>query len=267
MRGVIFWQTLRHHWRQALYWGGGIGLLGIYILLALPNVDMLEQYAQLMETMPPLVLQAFGATDAAQLATPEGFIGFGYFSYMMLIMGAYAVGAGLNVTAVEEDRGILDVLLSAPISRTQLMIEKILAYRVIILLIILVSFGFLAAGAVFSIPMDMGKLFAGSLNMLPASLTVLGFTVFVGAWVRVRTTALAISAGFVVVGYFFDFIGRAASESVINVLTKISYYSYYGGGQFMSTGVVWGNVAILIAVGLILFVAGVAVFQRRDIGL
>jgi len=30
---------------------------------------------------------------------------------------------------------------------------------------------------------------------------------------------------------------------------------------------VWGNVAILIAVGLILFVAGVAVFQRRDIGL
>ncbi len=267
MRGVIFAQTLRRNWLQALGWGLGIGMLGLFILAMLPNVEMIEQYQRLMAALPPAVLAAFGMSDISQLASAEGFIGFAYFSYVMMLVSAYAVVLGMNVTAVEEDRGILDVLMSAPVSRAQLMIEKFLAYLLLMVITILLTFGGFVIGSAFSVPVDLGLLFTGTLNMIPAALTVFGFTVLMGALLRTRTTALAVSVGFVVVSYFIEFIGSAASDTAAAALRLVSYYNYYGGGDYMTTGIQWGNVLLLIVVGVGLFSGGVFLFQRRDIGL
>ena len=267
MRGVIFAQTLRRNWLQILYWGLGIGMFGATILAMLPNMDMIEQYQRLFASLPPAVLAAFGMTDISQMATPEGFICFAYFSYMMMVISAYAIIAGLNGTAVEEDRGILDMLLSAPVSRTQLVIEKCLAYMLILSLIIIVSYSGFLVGSLVSVPLDMGVLFAGSLNMLPGALTVFGFTVFAGALLRTRAMALAVAGGFVVVSYFIEFIGAAASNTAAAGLRVISYYSYYGGGSFATNGFQWGNMTLLVVAGVVLFFGGMFLFQRRDIGL
>lgn len=268
MPGVIFIHTLRRNWRQIIYWGVGIALLGMYILMVVPDVDMLQQYADLMEAMPPLFVQAFGIDDAAEIATPEGFIAFSYFSYIMLVMAAYGVMAGMNVTANEEDRGIMDVLLSTPVVRWRVVLEKLLAYLVIITGIIGVSFLGLWLGTVITpaLGLDVGKLLAGSFNLLPATFTVLAFTVLVGALMRSRSVALALAAIFVVAAYFIDFIGNAASETAAAALRVISFYSYYGGGDVMQTGLVWSNIAVLVAAGIVMTAAGVWFFQRRDIG-
>ncbi len=53
MTGVVFTDTLRRNWRTGLYWTIGIALLGVYIIAVIPNVDMLNQYATLVQTMPP----------------------------------------------------------------------------------------------------------------------------------------------------------------------------------------------------------------------
>src|SRR3954466_12868953 len=103
MTGVVFMNTLRRNWLNGLYWAIGIALLGVYIIVVVPNVDMLKQYADLVKTMPPLLLQAFGASASADITTPAGFLGFGFFSYILLVIAAYSVVAGLNVTANEED--------------------------------------------------------------------------------------------------------------------------------------------------------------------
>ncbi len=268
MPGIIFAQTLRRNWRQAIYWGAGIALLGMYVIILVPNVDMLQQYAQLMESIPPLLIQAFGVSDVSEVATPEGFIAFGYFSYIMLVMATYGVMAGMNVTANEEDRGIMDVLLSTPVVRWRVVLEKLLAYLLIITGIVAVSFVGLWIGTLATpgLGLDAGKLLIGSLNLLPATFTVLAFTIFVGALMRSRGTALALAAIFVVGAYFIDFLGNAASETSAAALRAISFYSYYGGGDIMKTGLNWGNIAVLVAAGIVLVAAGVLLFQRRDIG-
>src|SRR5664279_6230367 len=124
MTGVVFMHTLRRNWLTGLYWAIGIAILGAYIIVVIPNVDMLKQYADLVKTLPPLMLQLFGANNAAEIATPAGFLDFGFFSYTLLVMGAYAVVVGLNVTANEEDRGIMDITLSLPIPRWRLVLER-----------------------------------------------------------------------------------------------------------------------------------------------
>ena len=57
MTGVVFMHTLRRNWLTGLYWAIGIAILGAYIIVVIPNVDMLKQYADLVKTLPPLMLQ------------------------------------------------------------------------------------------------------------------------------------------------------------------------------------------------------------------
>ena len=127
MSGTIFMETLRHNWRIALYWGLGIGGYAVLIILLIPSVDVLKQYADLVANMPAGMLKMFGAADASSLGTPEGFLGFGFFTYTVLMLAVYAVVAGLGVTANEEDQGILDVVLSLPVPRWRIIVERLAA--------------------------------------------------------------------------------------------------------------------------------------------
>ncbi len=268
MTGVVFRNTLNRNWRTGLYWGIGIALLGIYAILIIPNVDMLNSYAQLVQTMPPLLLQAFGVDDISSMTTPDGFLGFAFFSYALLILAAYAVIAGLNITANEEDRGIMDITLSLPIPRWRLVLERFLAYTVIVVAILALSFLGMWGATLTSntLQFDVGRMALGILNMMPSVLLMLAFTALAGTVMRSRSGAAALAAGFVIVSYFIDFLGKAASESAAGSLRLISFFNYYNGSDIMTTGLNAGNFALLSVVMVVFAVGALWFFQRRDVG-
>lgn len=268
MTGIIFRHTLRRNWLNGLYWAIGIALLGGYIIAVIPNVDMLKQYADLIKTMPPLLLQAFGMDASANIATPAGFLGFGFFGYVLLVLAAYGVIAGLNVTANEEDRGIMDVTLSLPIPRWRLVVERILAYTLLLVLILLITFLTMCGiKQTSTVEIDMGLMAQGIFNLLPSTLLVFAFTVFAGTVLRSRGAAAAVASGFVIVSYFIDFIGKAASDTAAASARVLSFYAYYNGGDVMSKGLDWGSVVLLTVVALALTAASLWCFERRDIGI
>lgn len=269
MTGTIFMNTLRRNWRSALYWGISIALLGLYVIVVIPDIDVLQQYAGLINNMPPVLLNALGISDTTQVATPEGFLAIGFFGYIMLVLAAYGVIAGLNVTANDEDRGTLDLVLSLPIPRWRVVLERFLAFALIIVFMLALTAVSMALVAQTNsgVQFDSGKIIVGVVNMLPGSLTVLAFTTFAGALVRSRSTAAAVAAGFVVLSYFIDFIGNAASETAAAALRVLSFFRYYDGGHIMSTGLQWGNVLVLVVASAVLIVGSLWFFQHRDIGL
>lgn len=267
MAGVVFQETLRRHWRQMIYWGVGLGLLGFYVLVVIKDVDMLEQYAALAERMPPALLQMFGMGDAASLATPEGFMSFGFFGYTLLVLAVYAVMAGLNVTANEEEDGSLDSLLAQPVPRWRVMVEKLLAYAVTSAGILAVSFLFLAVGTQFSeIPVSLGRMLEGSVNMLPSIWLMIAFTAFVAVVFRRRSTAVMVASVFIVASYFIDFLGEAATGSLADALRTVSFFSYYNPTAVMVSGLDVGSMALLLAVTAALVGGALWFFQRRDVG-
>lgn len=270
MSGAIFTETLRRNWRQILYWGISLALLGWMIAAIVQDVDMLKQYEQIAQNFPPVLLQMFGAEDAATLATPEGFITYGFFGYTLLILAVYAVIAGLGVTASEEDAGILDVVLSLPVPRWRVVLEKLAAYMLIMVAIIAVSFLGLLVGVQMSPVMaevNLGRLAEGILNMMPSSLLMIAFTTFVAAIVRRKGTATGIAAAFIVVSYFLDFLGKAASESALGNVRAISFFTYYDPQGVLVNGLNVGSVALLLVVTALLVAGSVWAFQRRDVGL
>jgi len=267
MAGEFFKETVRRYWRQAVYWGVGIGLLGLYVMVIIRDVDMLKQYAELVATMPPALLQAFGIADAAAMATPEGFINFGFYSYSLLILAVFAVMVGMSVTANEEDDGVLDVVLSLPVPRWRVVVEKFLAFALIAAAITVIAFGGLLLGMQMSeIKVDVGRLVLSTLNLVPSLLLMIALTVFCGAIFHRRTTALAAAAVVIVASYFINFLGASATGSAADALRAVSFFAYYDSEAVMRSGLNAGNIALLLAATAALVAGAVWAFQRRDIG-
>lgn len=269
MSGSVFMETLRRHWRQALYWALGLGSYAFLMAWFVRDADVLKQYGDLVQsgTMKSL-LQALGMGDAASLATPEGFIGYGFFTYALLILTVYAVMNGLNITANEEDQGIMDVLISLPLPRWRIVAEKFAVYTLGTIIIALVSFLGLWIGTATSpiMKIDAGKLLVGCLNVIPGTLLVLAFTALIATVVRRKGTATAIAAVFVVGSFLVNIIANAASGSTIAALNNLSLFYYYDGTGVLVRGLAWGNVIVLVVVAVVGFVGSLWAFQRRDVG-
>lgn len=267
MNGVIFRETLRRSWKGMLYWGIGLGLLGLITMLVIPNVDALKQITALMESLPPALIKAMGMEDASQLATPEGFLSGAYFGRVIIVMAIYAVITGLNVTANDEDQGILDVVLSLPLPRRQIILEKFVAYGLMATGIVLLGFvGVYLGGVSTGIGVDTGKLILGNLNLVPSTLLMIAFTMFAGTYFRTKATATAVAALFVISSYMIDVIGGVASGTVIAQLRVISFFSYLDNAHVMQAGPNGAYVVLLLGVTVVLVAASVWSFQRRDVG-
>lgn len=262
----IFNESLRRGWQGMIFWSIGLGLLGLVIMIVIPNIAILKQFENIMTTMPALV-KALGMDDAAQMATPEGFVSAGYFGRVILILAVYAVVTGMNITANEEDAGIMDVLLSLPVPRWRIILEKFAAY--VLMSIVVVFFGFVGlylGGLASAIHLDMGKLIVSTINVLPSLFLMMAFTMWAGTLFRHKNQATAAAAIFIIGSYIVDFAGSAASESPIARLRIISFFSYYDNAHVMQTGLNGGSVVLLLGISVILVAASIWCFQRRDIG-
>jgi ABC-2 type transport system permease protein len=268
MTGVVFTETLRRHWRQALFWGLGLGFLIFVQVAALPSVDALQQMTELLDTMPPVMLQMFGMGDTAYFATPEGYIATRSFGLLLLLVSIYAIAAGLNVTANDEERGIMDSVLSLPIARWQLVLEKLLAYMLMSVLVVVVILVLTLVGIALtpSFAVDTGKIVLGSINVLPGMWLMLAFTAFAGALMRRKGLATALAVIFLVGSYFIDTLGRDATTSILNSLRVVSFHSYYDAIGVIRNGFNVGNVVLLLVVAIMLIALSLFSYERRDIG-
>ncbi len=266
MSGVIFWETLRRSWRGMLMLGGSMAAMGLYIVLILNDPAMVDIFQTKLGAMQP-ILNLMGGGDAAFMATPEGMINYGYFSWMILILAGYALWVGMSVTSAEEDRGIMDSLLAVPVARWQVVVEKLAAYTLVMAVAVLIGhLGLvipLGASKVFS-GVSTARLLESSINMLPTAVLVMAFSAWIAVVVRRRNTAMIIAVAFLVASYFVDFIGRSVPE--VDGLRRVSVFAYYDSVEVMKNGLLWGNLAVIIGVGALLAAGTVLLFRRRDVG-
>ena len=268
MSGIIIRNTLRTSWKQVLYWGIGLGILGVYIVFIASNSDIIQGYADLFEAMPPALLQAFGASSLDLLRSTEGWVVSILVSELALFLSVYATMAGLNIAANEEQSGIMDVVLALPISRNMFLLEKWLAYAILSLGIVLVSALLPVMTAIgLGIDADIGVIFGGILNVYPGVLIVTTVTMLLTVIFRRRIAAIAGVAVFVIGSYAFNIIGGAASGAIADLMLELSYFTHVSGealvnGAYEATGTLGLLVAAVLG-----FALSARLFSQRDIGL
>lgn len=270
MTGVLFIEQLKQGWRQILYWGLGLSLLTFYITAIIEDPEIISQYSVVLQSFPPAMLSAFGLSDAALLTTAEGFIAFAGFTYGGLALAVFGVLAGLNITANDEDSGMMNIILSLPTPRWQVIIERFLAYSVIVCCIVTLLFvGILVGATVFSIDLNIMTMLLGSINLIPATLTIMAITTLIGSIFSNKLIVTSLSAGFVMVSYVLNIIAGAVNTTELPIaewIGRVSVFKYLDSESVvLNQALNIGNISLLLGLTVIAIIISLYAFENRDI--
>lgn len=268
MTGKVFWETLRGGWRTALYGAVGLAFFGAYSVLLLPDTAGLQGFVKLMEAMPSEMMQAIGVDDPAMMATPEGFIGFAFFTYGAILLSVFAIFAGLSITANDEESGAMNMLLALPLPRWRVVVERAAAQVIFAFVIALGGWISLVAVRSFNTyaeSLEPLTLLKACMAFVPIILTIMALTAVLGALIRRRNIAGAVAGAFVAASYLMNTLGGMAGPGVGELMQKLSIYTYFDGPELARNGLDLGVFMVFSLIAAVLTAAAVGLFNRRDI--
>jgi ABC-2 type transport system permease protein len=258
-------QALRERRRGSLAWLLGLWALAAFELAIFPTFhDSGAKFGEMVQSYPDALKAFFAIGD--DMTSGPGFLGAELFSMMVpLVLIGLGIGHGAAALAGEEDRGTADLLLSLPISRSRVVLEKAAAGGAILA----------AAGVGLVAVLVVGGAIVG-LGVGPAALaTAVAASVLLGAAVSSvalavgcatgrRGLASGVAAAVAVAGYLVDSLGRIAPA--LHGWDRLTLFHYYAGTDVHRVGLQAGREGVLALVTVVLVGLAVVGARRRDIG-
>ncbi len=244
---------------------GYIVIIGILVGLLLPAFKTLNLQAYLSGTLGALTGSAQAAPRAPLFAVYMALELYGSF-FMLLFGGVLAYASGASISRNIED-GTLDLTLSRPVSRTRLYVEKwiamLLAGALIVGTALLAAFVctlFFPNAILHWTWFLLGNLDVGAMLFL-----VVGMGMLVSALTGNGRAGGGGAVMVVVIWYFCQTFGAAGDR--LSFLKYLGPYYYAPSSQVITTEQ-WSDpwkLLVPVAAGLLLGVAGLLYFRRRDI--
>lgn len=264
MLSNVFLKTLRDHRRSLLFWGIGLSLLAIMMAAFFPTIRDMPSIDQFMELLPAEMMALFGG-DFGDYSTPEGFLNgelFGFMYPLMLLI--FAVGFAGSTIAGEEQDGTLDLLLSHPVKRWRLVVEKYAAL-VVSLLGIAAFFwlALLAAGSVIDMGLNPLRLAAICFSGTLLAAVFGAMALAVGCARGKKTLALGVTGAIGFTSYIVN--GLAPLVDWLEPLRGLSPFYYYKAADPLSNGLDIGHAAVLVGMALVFLAIAVFAFRKRDL--
>ena len=264
-RWEITRQALRAARRTLAIWAAAFaGLIALYAVIW-PSVRGNTSWRNLFDTLPPAYRALFTASGSIDLSTAGGYLGVELMGFMgPALIAVYAITAGSAAIAGEEDRGGLEVTLSAPVSRVQLFGQRFTALLIGIATLMLTT---AAALWIFSAVLDMG-LGLGAIASAAAALGIFGLfagavAIAVGAATGSPAAARGVAALVVVASYLINALAQVTSA--LRPARPLSPYYLVLGNEPLAHGLrLVGAVSVLAAVAAIAAAGGI-LFTRRDL--
>lgn len=239
----------------------GLGILTFFILYLYPSVA--EAQAEILEGMGESMAESL-VGSMVMVGSAEAYLSFQLFSFQPLYLAIFLIIETSATVAGEERSKTFDILLTRPIERWRILIEKALAIFLGVVIITAATTAGAVAGAYASnVDLNVYDLILSLINTLPFAFWVLCFGIFCSAIFRSRKTAALVATAVVVAGYMLN----SLSEFVTSLATwsEFSPMYYYGWGAPLLFGTRWSHIGILLGTGLVFFLLAIVAFQRREI--
>jgi ABC-2 type transport system permease protein len=244
--------------RSVVAWGLPLGVMSAFIVAIFPSVE--DSLSKVTQDYPASLKEAFGI---GELANVEQYLQAEMLSLIVpLTLGYLAVRAVSSGLSGAAETGRLDVLLSAPVSRSRLVAAGFIATAielaaVLILTGLLTGIGSMLSGA----DLPIGPAIAGFANVWPLALVFAGFGVVATGW-SLRTSVVTGSvAGVLVAMYVIDLIGRL--DPGLSEIRYVSVFKYYGNAIEDGIDPI-AFTGVTLAAVLLAFL-GSWLFERRDV--
>src|ERR1700694_3583487 len=226
------------------------------LLLGSLMVSVTKSTADALFSDPRLAAVFLHAAPGPPYAALLGFIWFGI---ALLLLAGYAV-VQVSRWAAQDQEGRVEMLLSAPISRSRVIIDRALEFAVASLLIVIGG----CVGVAVNVPssglqLDAGHVFTASLLLWPFALAFGGLGVAVASrWPRI---AVPLLATFAVVEYFLGDL--APLFKLPDWVANLSVFHLYGNPVVGATS--WTPALSMLLLFLVGFGAALILMQQRDV--
>jgi ABC-2 type transport system permease protein len=188
------------------------------------------------------------------------FLSFIWFGFAQLLLAGFAIAQVARWSAEDTD-GRLELILSNPVSRPQVVLERAVVLAFGALIIAAVSGAAVGIESHYqSIDLDARRLAEASLLLVPFTLVFAAIGALLAA--RFPRATVGILGGFAFVSYLMLQFGP-----IFNLpawVQNLSAFKLYG--QPLTTGVDQTGLMIMLAIAIVGFAASAVIMQRRDVG-
>lgn len=265
MLRTVLGKTLWDQHRALVWWGIGLFASGATYAPFYPsikeNAETLQKY---MESMPEFLRKAFMGASG-DFTSPAGYLNtelFNFFAPMLLLL--FAIGAGARAIAGEEERQTLDILLSTPVPRRRVIVEKFVAMLLAgALLSALLWLSIPVTGRPFDLTPSLRDLAAASFMCFLLAMAFGAIALAIGAATGRRGLAVGVTAGIAAGSYLLDLLVPAIKS--IEWLQLLSPFHYYLGAEPMMRGLDATGSIVLAGIAVAAFASALVLFERRDL--
>ena len=263
MLHTVLAKTLRDQRTPLAWWATGFIVMVLMYASFFPSVrENAEELTRYLDNLPDVLRNLIGGLD---FTTPEGYLQSELFSFMApILMLVYAIGAGARALAGEEEAGTLDVLLSTPVRRRRVLVDKFGA-------MVVATFGLTAviwlSVLVFGPPFDLRPGLEGftamSLNTFLLGLAFGSLALAIGASTGRKILAIGVPSGIAVGTFIVNALGP--SVDWLEPFRLVSPFYYYSAGDLILTGFDLAHALVLAAISAVSLIYALWAFERRDL--
>ncbi|WP_430298087.1 ABC transporter permease subunit [Sinomonas sp. B1-1] len=260
----VFLKTLRDQLRALAGWAVAIAVLVAMYAAIWPSIRDQPSMNAFLDQMPEALRSLF-AMSGADMTTPTGYIKIELLSFMgPIVVLLYAIGTGVAAVAGEEDHHTLELLLSTPLSRARIVLEKAGAMAVgTVFLAATMGASLMVEGSWTGMDLPADKVFAAMGHLALLGLVFGGLGLALSAATGRAGLSKGLPAALAVLAYVVNGLG-----GVVDWLKPVQKYSplyQYSGHDPLVNGVDWPSAWIALGTAVVLVVLAVVAFRRRDV--
>ncbi|MDE2702321.1 MAG: ABC transporter permease subunit [Chloroflexota bacterium] len=250
-------KTTRDRWLGWVISAVSLALLLLFGMAAYREID-LTIYTELPEAFRSLFGIGEGV-DAGGLA-----VGYILGSFGAFVTAAMALVFGSAAIAGEERNGTMNILLANPKSRTHVLLSKAASLVVLAALTVAILWASVyPAAALMDVEISGLEVEALALHLYVNAVYYGMLALAIGAITGNRDTASGVAAGILVISFFA--VGLLPLVEGLENLRKAFPWYYFDGSDPIYNGIAWDHLAVLASASVVLLVAAVVGFGRRDL--
>lgn len=250
-------KTARDRWLGWVISAVSLALLLLFGMAAYREID-LTIYTELPEAFRSLFGIGEGV-DAGGLA-----VGYILGSFGAFVTAAMALVFGSAAIAGEERNGTMNILLANPKSRTHILLSKAASLVVLAALTVAILWASVyPAAALMDVEISGLEVEALALHLYVNAVYYGMLALAIGAITGNRDTASGVAAGILVISFFA--VGLLPLVEGLENLRKAFPWYYFDGSDPIYNGIAWDHLAVLASASVVLLVAAVVGFGRRDL--
>jgi ABC-2 type transport system permease protein len=186
--------------------------------------------------------------------------GYFWFGIFLALLSVFAITQVARWSA-DDNEGRLEMILSAPVSRTRVVIERAAALVLRMAGVILITSLALALGAATAnVTIEAGSLTVASLLLIPFGMSFAAIGAVLAS--QAPRAAVAVLATYTFISYLLTELGPLLKWP--DWALKLSVFSLYGTP--LTSGVDWTGLWFMSAITVGGFAIGAILMQRRDVG-